>query len=114
MGFNLFGFFKKRDPNKDVLAQLVKAGSNLSKPHNVEFFLYFPSQTAAEQAASNLRDDGFQVQVDTAAQGNDWLCLATKTMAPELSALRKISEDLENLAESLAGNYDGWGTEVEK
>jgi hypothetical protein len=36
---------KKEEPDLDqqVLDQLKKAGSDLSKPHNIEFFLYFPT-----------------------------------------------------------------------
>ncbi len=109
-----FGCSKKPDPDESVLVQLKKAGSDLSKPHNIEFFLYFPTQGVAAQAASKIRDEGFQVKVQKAAKGDDWLCSATKKMIPELHALQKIRQDFGSLAISLNGQYDGWGTEVEK
>ena len=112
--FSLFGCSKKPDPDDSVLIQLKKAGSDLSKPHKIEFFLYFPTQSAAEQAAPRLRGGGFQVEVRPAAKGNDWLCFATKTMIPELSALQQIRRDFGSLAAPLKGDYDGWGTPVEK
>ena len=36
---------KKEEPDFDqqVLDQLKKAGSDLSKPHKIEFYLYFPT-----------------------------------------------------------------------
>jgi regulator of RNase E activity RraB len=111
---NFFGCLKKPDPDEAVLVQLRKAGSDLSKQHKIEFFLYFPSQSAAEQAASRIQDAGFQVESQRAAEGDDWLCFVTKTMIPELSALQRISSDFNSLAASLKGEYDGWGTEVEK
>ena len=110
---NFFGCSRKPDLDESVIAQLRSAGSDLSKPHKIEFFFYFPSMAAAEQAASRVRDDGFQVEVSQAAQESNWLCLATKTMVPELSALQKIRSEFESLAASLDGEYDGWETEVE-
>jgi Regulator of ribonuclease activity B len=112
--FNLFGCSKKPDPDEAVLIQLRKAGSNLSKPHNIEFFLYFPTQSAAQQAASQIKLKEFNVEVGPGAQGNDWLCAVTKKMTPALPALQKIRIDFNDLSESLGGQYDGWGTEVEQ
>jgi regulator of RNase E activity RraB len=112
--FSLFGSSEKADPDESVLVQLEKAGSGLSKPHKIEFFLYFPSHSVAERAALRIRETGFQVEVMRAAKGNDWLCLATKTMVPELSALQEIRRDFSSLAVLLKGEYDGWGTPIEK
>ncbi len=111
---SLFGCSKKPDLDGAVLIQLKKAGSDLSKPHAIEFFLYFPTQTVAEQAAPRVKAAGFDVQVKPAAKGSDWLCYATKAMVPDLPALQKIRVDFNSLAASLGGQYDGWGTEVEK
>ncbi len=40
--FQFLGLAKKADPDQMVLDQLRKAGSDLSKPHKIDFFLYFP------------------------------------------------------------------------
>ena len=112
--FSLFGCSENPGLDESVLIQLERAGSDLSKPHKIEFFLYFPSQSVAERAALRIREAGFQVEVRRAAKGNDWLCLATKTMIPELSALEEIRRDFSSLAASLKGEYDGWGTPIEK
>lgn len=111
---SLSGCTKKPDMDESVLIQLKKAGSDLSKPHNIEFFLYFPTQAVAEQAASKIRDEGFHVEVEKAAKGDTWLCSATKTMVPQLTSLQKIRRDFGALADSLNGEYDGWGTPVVK
>jgi len=112
--FSLFGCSENPDLDESVLVQLKKAGSDLSKPHKIEFFLYFPSQSVAERAALRVREAGFQVEVRRAPKGNDWLCFATKTMVPELSALQEIRRDFSSLAASLKGEYDGWGTPIEE
>jgi len=112
--FRLFGGSENPDLDESVLVQLKKAGSDLSKPHKIEFFLYFPSRSVAERAGLRIREAGFQVEVRRAAKGNDWLCFATKAMVPELSALQQIRCDFSSLASSLKGEYDGWGTPIEK
>jgi hypothetical protein len=37
------------------LSQLAKAGSDLKKPHDIDFFFHFPTQDGAEKAAPKLR-----------------------------------------------------------
>jgi regulator of RNase E activity RraB len=104
----------KPDLDQSVLVQLKKAGSDLTKPHRIEFFLYFPTQAVADQAALTIRNAGFEVAVRKAAQGDHWLCFATKIMVPELADLQKIRRDFVSLAVSMGGEYDGWGTPVVK
>lgn len=111
--FNFWSRPKKSDPDEAVLGQLHKVGENLSKPHKIEFFLYFPIQSAADQAAAYVRNCGFQISVEQSVQGKEWLCFATKTMIPDLSALQNIRKDFERLATSLNGYFDGWGTQAE-
>lgn len=112
--FDLFRSKKKTDLDQLVLAQLRKSGSNLSKPHNIEFFLYFPTQSLAEKAGLNVRDAGFEVEVRKAGTGDSWLCFATKTMVPALPDLQRIRQNFTALAASVNGEYDGWGTQIEK
>ena len=110
--FDLFRRPKQVSPDQQVLFQLKKAGSSLSKPHDVEFFLYFPTESIAEQAASQIRAAGFTVEVKPAAKGTDWLCFATRRMVPDIAALEQIRKDFTNLTATLGGEYDGWGTGV--
>jgi hypothetical protein len=115
LGFSrFFGFSKKADPDQMVLEHLKKAGSDLSKPHNLEFFIYVPTEADAMEIAPRIKEAGFAVDVRQAAQGPGWLCFATKTMIPELTALQKIRRDFSALAASKRGEYDGWGTGVVK
>jgi regulator of RNase E activity RraB len=110
---DLFRSSKKSGPDESVLSELRKLGSKLDLQHDIEFFLYFPSQAAGEQAAEKIRAMGFDVKVDRAAQGDSWLCFATKRMIPDLAALERIREEFTALTAALGGEYDGWGTGVE-
>ena len=96
------------DPDQQVLDQLKAAGSDLSKPHRIEFFLYFPSEEKAKNAVIDLRKEGLTVEVRTAAIGDDWLCFGTKEMVPKHSELVRLRKVFETIAKKLAGEYDGW------
>jgi len=48
--FDLFRSKEKPDLDRSVLVQLRRSGSDLLKPHNIEFFLYFPTQSVADKA----------------------------------------------------------------
>jgi|SRR6185369_4833560 len=111
---SLFGCSRKLDPEEAVIIQLRKAGSDLSKSHSIDFYLYFADESAAQQAAVRMRQTGYQAEVKRAAKGENWLCLATKQVVPELTTIQGITRDLDALAKSLHGEYDGWEAKVEK
>lgn len=101
------------DPDGRVLQQLVTAGSDLSKPHNVEFFLYLPDQDRATRTCDTLQTEGYTGKVQRGARGRpEWLCLATKSLVPSHAAIVGISRHMEDLAKMHGGSYDGWGTPV--
>jgi hypothetical protein len=98
-----------------VMEQLKSAGSNLSKPHPIEFYLYVPTQEAANRVATKARALGYEIKkLDRAAMGPGWLVLAGKTLVPTESALSKSRSELEALAKDEGGEYDGWEAPVVK
>ena len=102
------------NPDAWVISQLKQAGSDLAKPHPIEFFLYVPSSEAADRVAAKVRGAGFNAKVDRAAKGSAWLVLATKAMVPVEAELAAIRKDFSALASAERGEYDGWGTPVVK
>ena len=100
-----------RDRDGAVLRRLHESGSDLSKPHDVEFFLYFPTEKHALAAAMQIGEP-FAVKVDNAADGSQWLVLATQAVVPEYHRMADIRQRLESVAEKFDGEYDGWGTSV--
>ena len=97
-----------------VLRQLKEAGSDLTKPHAVEFFLYLPTEIGARAAAEELTARSYDTKIDQAATGDQWLCLATRSFVPTQEAIDATRAEFEALATRLAGEYDGWGTPVVK
>ncbi|HTE39828.1 MAG TPA: ribonuclease E inhibitor RraB [Steroidobacteraceae bacterium] len=104
----------QQDPDAQVLAQLRKAGSDLSKPHPIEFFLYVPTKEAAGRLESQVRALHFETKVRPAAQGSQWVVLATKSMVPKQADLVLVRQKFTALAAAEKGEYDGWGTPMVK
>ena len=99
----------------DVIEQLRIAGSNLSRPHPIDFYVYVPSKEAALRISGALSGQGFQVKVEPSAAGDSkWLALASKHVVPTSAALAQLRRDLTVLAESEHGEYDGWEAAVVK
>lgn len=105
---------KELAPDQQVLDQLKDAGSNLNKPHPIEFFLYFPTEELANRAASEVKGEGFNVKVELGADNSSWLCLATKQMIPENVELVRLRKRFDEIAQKFQGEYDGWGAGVVK
>ena len=115
---SLLGFSKlshaQTSPDGEVITQLKKAGSNLSKPHIIEFYLYFQTKETAERIERKLVKQGYITKIGLAAKGNEWLIMATKPMIPTESTLLEQRKILDALAKSENGEYDGWGTPIIK
>ena len=102
------------DDDRVVLQQLREAGSDLSKPHQLEFYLYFPTEEAAGKAAEKLETEEFEGEMRRAPYLTRWMCLVHQQMVPELSKIAALKRRLAKLAQEFGGEYDGWETNIEK
>ena len=100
------------DLDAEVLAQLAEAGSDLSKEQRLEFFLVLPTEGAAREAVAQIESLGFQAEAIAALPEASWVCLATKSMIPQLQTVKSLSGQFRAIATSLGGVYDGWGSPV--
>ena len=98
----------------EVLDQLRDMGSDISKPHSFDFYLYVPTEVAAIQAADKVRESAFAAEVLPGASGNNWLCRATITIVPDVAPLDEIGNLFEQVAAALHGEFDGWESDVIK
>ena len=105
---------RQADPDASTLRQLQHAGSDLTKPHEPEFFLYIPTEAGARKIAGTLIAQGFKTDVHQTESGKDWLCKATKRMVLTKEALAKLRQEFLALLKPFGGDYDGWGAEVVK
>jgi regulator of RNase E activity RraB len=112
--YSRLGTTAELSPDGQVIQQLKKAGSNISKPHDIEFFFYFPTLEAAEKVAVTLNTEGFTAKAQPAAKGNDFVVLATKSMIPSDAELTALRQKFNAMSAAEKGDYDGWGSPVVK
>lgn len=94
-----------------VIENLRHNGADVTKVHDIDFFLIFGRQSDAIATAEKIRVLGYEVvSVDKAASGKQWEVHAKRKMVPELEAMQASTRALQALAESHNGYYDGWGT----
>ena len=101
------------DRDDAVLAALAANGADLSKETEVVFHLYFPDEGHARSAAAVAGREGFATQVAPPPEGySTWSCRLTRHMVPARAAVKAAVARLEELADSLDGEFDGWEAAV--
>jgi hypothetical protein len=102
--------------DRRVLRELRRARADLSRPREVVHFLYFPTQVAAEKAATQLRGEGFAIDVRPSAKAgetpNPWVMEARIHTVIDESTVGPMRERFEALAADGGGEYDGWEAAV--
>ncbi len=106
------------DPNsgKFILNQLREFGSDVNHKHEFSFWLYFPSEDLAQQAARRAEITGLKPEVSPPLEDlpdSKWLCLLYCPHIPDESILDGIGQFCEELASEFNGNFDGWETRME-
>ena len=98
-----------------VIENLREAGADLTKPHLIEFFFYFPTEGKARTAAKELAELKYSVkEIRPSNDPTSWTVLANRKMVPRLVDISSSTRELELIADEYDGEYDGWGTEVVK
>ena len=100
--------------HRRLIKLLKERGSDLKKPHAVEFYVYLPTRILANKLAKKIQKQGFDVHVFSDPSGARWLCLPIKNIVPNAKALASIQKHFNTLAQPFGGQCDGWGTQVEK
>ncbi|HTU65998.1 MAG TPA: ribonuclease E inhibitor RraB [Steroidobacteraceae bacterium] len=93
-----------------LIDQLRKRGSDPFKPHDVDFFLAFPTPEAAEEIATQLRGEGFDADVSDTPENGDlrYSLHAHKSMKLTVPDMKELSRRLTEAATAKQGRYDGW------
>jgi hypothetical protein len=93
-----------------LIDQLRKRGSDPFKPHDVDFFLAFPTREAAEQLGVQLRGEGFDADVHESPESGEYRFSlhAHKSMQLTVPAMQELSRRLTDAATERGGRYDGW------
>jgi hypothetical protein len=102
----------ERSPDGKLIDQLVKSGSDLSKLHQIDFTLRFPSLAAAERAELQVMGFAFTTKVEPGRTPEERVIRATKVMYPVESDLQTLREKLDAIAAASRGTYEGWRAKI--
>jgi hypothetical protein len=89
--------------------------ARISKPderHVLLHYLYLPTESDAQRAASELRQRGFRTEERLGADGVNWLVLARHDVVPTEELIVATRRIMEALVQPCGGEYDGWEAEV--
>ncbi len=104
-------FFRKLDRRVLELSEMV--GSDNTRMHEISFWMYLPTEDGALSLAKQLQAEKFDVEVSPPIdRRREWLCLAYRTMVPDLDELERIRKQFTKLAKLYDGKFDGWEMEV--
>lgn len=109
---NLQKLRRQRNDSWDarLIDQLRKRGSDPFKPHDVDFFLAFPTPDGAMEVERQLKGEGFDAEiVDTPDNGElRYVLHAHKSMQLTVPDMQELSRRLTEAATERKGRYDGW------
>jgi len=99
----------------EALQGLKKAGSNLKKPHDAEFFLHFPNEAAAQEAVGKVKAMGLDpVEVRTGDKPGEWIVYSRKSMLLDAEGLKRMRYHFGRIAKAGGGRYGGWEAAIVK
>ena len=98
-----------------VIQALKDAGSDVSKPHPIDFFFYgFADRASAEKFAKELSLPNWKLDVHPAPLEPGWAVTASTEMVPDLYDISVVTGKFDALAPKFGGEYDGWEAAVTK
>jgi hypothetical protein len=96
-----------------VVAALRDAGSDLSKPHPIDFYFYgFADRASAERLGQELNRPGWKIDVHQTPDTTEWTVVASAVMIPDARAISNLGARFETQARRFGGAYDGWEAAV--
>ena len=99
-----------------ILEQLERLGSDVNRKHEVSFWLYFPSEESARQAAHRAEATGLKPEISPPlkdSSNSKWLCLLYCPHVPDEGLLDGICLFCKQLACEFNGKFDGWEASLE-
>jgi hypothetical protein len=98
------------DATGQALKRLITAGSDLTKPMEVDFFIAVESKEEGDQIAAKVQDVGFKTSLKQDTVTLDWTCYCTKTIIPQYLEVIEIEQQLSSISELYGGYLDGFSS----
>jgi hypothetical protein len=100
------------DSVKLAIAQLQRAGTDPTVPHETRHFIYVPGVKSAQTLARQLKTPRRLVDVDTSARQGYWLVVVRQSMVVTPQAMADLRAEFEATAGPLGGEYSRWQVDV--
>ena len=99
------------DDTGDALRRLEADGDDLTRPRDIDFSVVFPNEFSAHRFADQFRERGHEVSVSfwEAKDGLPWEVTVVTNMTPSHAAITAFENVLQETADPLGGQNDGWG-----
>ncbi|MEZ0224687.1 MAG: ribonuclease E inhibitor RraB [Alphaproteobacteria bacterium] len=100
--------------NREVCAQLEKAGDSLTQPREIDHWIYFDETAQREKFRKRSVEMGFQTikETDTPDHEKRYGIRINRVDLPSYDGIDTVTLPLFRLALEFEGEYDGWETEV--
>ncbi len=98
-----------------VMGSLIDAGADLTQPRHVMYFLYFANRGVATRAGAAATRQGYTAEVrePLGQYPGRWALVCERHDAVTSPAFVRSADDFfQSLADSHAGDYDGWEASV--
>jgi regulator of RNase E activity RraB len=99
-------------PDGLTLKRLKEVGSQLSKPHKVDFFFMAKTADELNLLIVELEGLGFSVQSPLSEVDDGFILEVSKVFVPSLRTLLHLRKKLSCIGKKYSAIYDGWGAEV--
>lgn len=96
----------------NTLRSLQERGVDLTKPVSLSFYMYFGSEESARQAAATGATPLLRASVSESHEAL-WVCQLSGSIVASSATIREHSTRLLAVAQSLGGEYTGWGLAAE-
>jgi hypothetical protein len=93
-----------------AIGRVMAAGSDLSVPMVVDFFVAVPNAVAGRAVSAAARRAGFEVSLRSDEGRTLWACVCTRVMVASPAAVGAVEHELDRLASPFGGRAQGWGT----
>lgn len=98
------------DADGDALRRVVRGGSDMSKPMEIDFTIDVPDEGAGRAIADRAGLLGYRTKVGHDGEDDAWTCYCTKLMLATYDGVVAAQEELEAISAPSGGHCDGWGT----
>lgn len=99
--------------NRQIYQSLKEQGERFEKARNIDFYAYFKTLEQAEEFQKAIQDQFVYVEVSQ-SEKKDYQVFFILKEIPTLDKMNEVSSEVLRLCRKYEGEFDGWGTTIEK